>query len=314
MGAYVVRRLVQFSLVIGVASLVVFITLYVAADPVSTMLPIGTSEEVVERFREDLGMNDPVLERFGSFVADAVRGDFGESTWLGTPAFAATLERVPATAVILLPATLLGLLVGSAFGILAATRPGSWWDNLVNALSFAAISMAEFWLASMLVLLFAVQLDLLPTSGRDGLASYVLPVSVLAIRPMAYVAQMMRTSMVAESGRPYVTTARAKGLGERAVDVKHKLRNASIPVITLAIYDLGNRFVGAAVVVEIVFAWPGFGRLAVGALEQGDLFLVQSVVFVAAVVTAGLNLIADLLLFTLDPRSRQAVISAKARR
>ena len=305
---FLAKRMSQFVLVVLLASSIVFVALQVATDPVNTILPPGASESAREALRGELGLDRPVIVQYASFLRGAVSGDLGNSIWLRRAAMPATLERVPATLALALPATLVGLVVGGTLGLIAGFRPGSLLDNFVNFFTYLSMSIAEFWLGIILILLLAVQMGLLPTGGYAIDARYMLmPVLVLAVRPLAHTAQMMRSSIIREGGAQYVMTARAKGASGLRVGVGHMLRNAAIPVLTLGIYDLSRLFGGAAVAIEVVFAWPGIGRLAVGALERGDVFLVQSIVLVAAVVVAGLNLIGDLLNFWLDPRTRVVV-------
>ncbi|GGU97497.1 ABC transporter permease [Actinomadura cremea] len=312
MVRYLIQRIAQFALVILGATAVVFVAMYVATDPARTALPVGTPDEDVEAFRRQLGLDEPLLVQYLSFLWDAVRGDFGTSIWLGRPALDLVLESLPATAALALPATLIGVLLGVGCGVLVSMRPGSRLDNAVNVLGYGLISLAEFWLAIMLIMLVAVQFDLVPTAALPGHpASLILPVAILAIRPFAHQTQMMRSSMIAERGRQYVTTARSKGLSETRVALRHMLRNAAIPSVSLGVYELSRLFVGTAVAIEIVFAWPGIGRLAAEALERGDIFVVQAVVVVAVVVVASLNLVADLLSFWLDPRTRTELRSTR---
>jgi peptide/nickel transport system permease protein len=314
MALFIVRRLLQLVLVVLVASFVVFVALYVATNPVDSVLPLGAPQEAKDAMVAQLGLDRPWWVQYFDFLAHAVTGDFGQSTWLGTSAFGAVMERLPYTIMLAIPATLIGALIGVVAGAVAASRPGSWIDNLITVLTYGSISIAEFWLAIMLVLVFAVQFRMVPTtSDPTDPVSMIMPIIALGLRPMAHIAQMMRSSMIVEADRPYVMTARSKGLRERAVLTRHMMRNAAIPVVTLAIYDLSRIFAGTAVVVELVFAWPGIGRLAIDALERGDIFLVQSVVIVAAVITALLNLVADLLMFTLDPRTRAAIMPVRRR-
>lgn len=308
MTKYLLWRLLQFTLVILGATTVVFFAIYVAVDPVRVMLPIGTPEHVVESFRQELGLDRTLLAQFGTFLWGVVRLDFGESLWLGGDAMQHVLERLPATAKIVLWATLIGVTLGWALGMIASRWPNRAADRIVTSLGYLTISVPEFWVAIMLIWLFAVNLGWFPSAGYGtGWRHAALPIAVLCLRPLGRTAQMTRTSMAVEERRQYVLTAVAKGVPESRISLRHKLRNASMPITTIIFYDLGRLFVGTAVVVEAVFAWPGLGFLATNALQRGDLFLVQAAVFVAAVITAGLNLVADGLYFWLDPRTRATV-------
>ncbi|MFC5210372.1 ABC transporter permease [Pseudonocardia sulfidoxydans] len=249
-----------------------------------------------------------MLVQLGTFFAKAVHFDFGESLWQGGSAIGSVLAHLPATLLIAIPAVVLGAAAGLVLGTVAARRPDSGLAQALNVFAYGVISVAEFWVGLMLILIFAVIMGWLPTGGYDPKpATLVLPVLVLAMKPFAQIFQLTQSTMVTEYGKQYVMAARAKGLGEVAVAREHVIRNAAIPVVTLGFYELGRVFVGTAVIVEVVFAWPGIGRLAVGALEHGDVFLVQAIVAVAAIVVAGLNLGADLLYFRLDPRTRSVL-------
>lgn len=308
MHRFIINRLVQFAFVIIGASLISHIAMFVATDPARTALPVGTPPEAMEAFRAQHGLDDPVWLQYLRFVWNALHGDLGTSLWLNRPALDVVLESLPATAAIAIPATIIGSTLGIAVGVASSMRPGSVFDHIGNITSFGLISLAEFWLASVLILLFAVQLGWLPASAADAsLASFVLPVAVLAIRPFAHQLQMMRASMLTERTKEYVNTARSKGLSERKLSYRHVLRNAAIPSVTLSTYELSRIFVGTAVAIEVVFAWPGIGQLAAEALSRGDVFLVQAVVVVAALIVGLLNLMADLINYWMDPRARQTV-------
>jgi peptide/nickel transport system permease protein len=310
---YFLQRLLHFAVVVLGASVVVFVLTNVLVDPVTKLLPIGQAHtQAADQMRQQLGLNDPLIVQYLRFVWHALGGDFGESTWLNEPALQAAVDRLPATMLIAIPATVIGGLLGCVAGIVAARRPASILDHVVGVVSYGLISLAEFWVAIMLVLVFAVHLGWLPTSGYAvSLQSLVLPVAVLAIRPFAHTTQMMRSCMIAESGRPYSMTARSKGLSERRVVFVHLLRNAAIPVITVILYDLARIFAGTAVIVEAVYAWPGIGSLAIGALDRSDIYLVSAIALTAAVVVAFLNLLGDILNYWLDPRLRLSSLGAR---
>ncbi|MDA3038759.1 MAG: ABC transporter permease [Actinomycetota bacterium] len=308
MARYLIGRIAQFVIVIGGALLITFLALHLVADPAILGLPVGTPQEAVDAFNEKHGFNDDLLTQFGRFLGDAVRGDFGDSLWLGGDALGHVFDRLPATLMLTVPAVLGGGLLGVTLGSISARRPESGLANGLNVFSYSVISIAEFWLAIMLVLVFAVNITWLPTAGYDPKPQVmILPILVLSLRPFAQNFQLTQATMSAEYGKPYVLAARAKGLSEGQVARRHVLRNVAVPVVTLLLFELGRVFVGTAIIVEIVFAWPGIGRLAANALFQGDVFLVQAVVVVAALATASLNLLADLFYFAIDPRTRHLV-------
>lgn len=295
-------------LVIWGASLIVFLAFHVVADPVRTMLPLGTPETTIDRVREDLGLNDPMVTQYVHFLDDVVHGDFGESLWLRQPAFAAALARVPVTAFLVVSATLIGAIVGTTLGIIASLKPGSIADLIVNVFTYLMVSLPHYWLAILFVMFFSLQLGILPTSGYGpDIRFAVLPVMTLSLIPLGRTAQLVRASMIDESQKQYVTMARGKGMSPVRAAARHQLRNVALPLLTLLFYDLGHLFVGESVIVETIFAWPGIGRLAVGALNRGDVFLAQAIVVIAAFVIASSNLVADLLALRMDPRVRDSL-------
>jgi peptide/nickel transport system permease protein len=237
------------------------------------------------------------------FLWRVVHGDLGQSLWLGQPALQAVLERVPVTGTLVVSAVILGTVLGVTLGVVASYRPGGWIDNFINALSYIFISIAPFWLALMAILFFGVRLGWFSTEGFAWDADHlVLPILTLAIVPTGHVAQVTRSLMIAEGRKQYLTTARAKGLSEPQIAIRHQLRNVSLPIITLVFYDFARLFVGDALIVEVVFSIQGVGGLAAGALERGDIFLAQAAVIVASVIVALATVTADLICMRMDPR------------
>lgn len=267
------------------------------------MLPITSSQVEYEQLRAKLGFYDPVYIRLLRFMQGAVRFDFGKSLWQGVPAMQLVLERLDATAMLSLSAIGIAALIGIPFGTLAALKPGSKLDRFCTLSSLTGVSIADFWLGLMLILLFAVNLRLLPTSGF-GWKELILPALTLSARPIGRIALVTRSAMLDELNRPYVTTARAKGLFEGKVVFSHALKNASLTVVTLCGYEIGRIFAGYAVIVETIFGWPGIGQLAVQSISKDDLPVVQAVVFIAAIIVVLLNIIIDLCYAFLDPRIR----------
>ena len=267
------------------------------------MLRPEATEEQVQALREELGLDDPILVQFARYMGDLARGDFGDSLWQRVPALPIVFDRLPATlylaAITLAVAVPLALLLG----IVSAVRPRSLADRVVTVVSLAGVSVADFWLGLMLILLFAVELGWLPTSGYGGLNFVVLPAAALAIRPMGRISQVVRSAMLDEMGRPYVTTARAKGLGERVVVFYHTLKNSAIPIVTL-MGDEAASLLNGAVVIETLFGWPGIGILLIQAIERRDLPLIEATAIVIAVMIVGVNLLVDLTYTLIDPRVR----------
>jgi peptide/nickel transport system permease protein len=300
---YIVRKLAHtFFVAFGVVTLV-FVALRMSGDPAATMLPGDASIDELRDLRHALGLDQPLHVQYVKFLASAITGDFGTSLRHQEPAMALVMERLPATLELAFAALLLSVAVGLPLGIVAALRRGRLADIL--AMAFAVVGQATpyFWMGIMLILVFAVELQWVPTSGRGGLERLVLPAVTLGTHFMAVLARLTRTSMLEVLGQNYVTTARAKGLAERAVILVHALKNAAVPVVTLIGLQFGT-LLGGAVVTETIFAWPGVGRLAVQSIFVRDYPVVQAGVFVLALSFVAINLLVDLLYGWLDPRTR----------
>lgn len=304
--AYFIRRLLQSILVIIGVSVVVFIITRAIGDPARMMLPLEASDEEVEAFRDRMGFNDPIYVQFWDWAKNAIRGDFGDSLWQRTPAIDLVLERMPATLLLCSTAITLAVLGSLPLGTLAALRPRSWLDKITTSISLIGVCIPDFWLGLMLILIFAVAVHIFFTSGYGTPRHLVLPAVALAARPWGRITQIVRTSMMDEMHRTYMVTARAKGLSEQKVIVSHALKNASIPIVTLAAWELTRMLAGYTIVIETVFAWPGFGQLALQAIERRDLTLIQADVFVVALIVVAMNIIIDFIYAALDPRVRLA--------
>lgn len=299
---FAIRRILYGLLVMLVVTATVFFVTRLLTDPVQVMLPLDATPEDRETLRAALGLTDPLGRQFINFIGDLVRLDFGLSYWQRVPALGLVLDRIPATFQLVAAGTILGLAVFVPLGIVASLRPGGWLDRVLVTVSLFGVSMPQFWLGTMLILLFAVTLGWLPTSGSGGLRFLVLPAVTLALTSGGRVAQITRSSMIDQLNRPYVTTLRAKGMGSIHILRRHVLRNALVPIITLSAYEIAYALAGYAVIVETVFAWPGIGRLAIQAVTQRDIVLLQAVVFVAAFLIVVTNILADLLYKAADPR------------
>lgn len=305
--AFLARRIGHVVVVVLAATVIVFLLMQALGDPVAAMLPLGTSNDQIQAVRETLGLNDPLIVQYWRFISHAVRGDFGTSLWLGTPAFRSAVDTVPKTFMLVVPASIIGVGLGSILGMRAGSRPGSVIDRIVTSVSFFMISIAEFWLGLMLIYVFAARLGWVYSGGYGtDLKHIALPIVVLTIRPFAHAIQVMRASVIQEQRTAYVMTARSRGASERRILFRHILPNASLAVIAVAFYDLSRLFV-AGTIVEVVFTWPGLGRLAVNALQHGDIPLIEAAVVMAAAIVSILNLIGDLVVFKLDPRTRDAL-------
>ena len=304
MRAYLLRRLWQSALTLVGVSLLVFVILRVIpGDPAKMLLPEGAPQSAVEELNRALGLREPLWVQYGIFLRSVVRGDFGQSFQYRAPALRVVVERVPATIQLALAAMVLTVVFGVSIGVLAAVRRGSGYDYAGTVLAVLGQSLPNFWLGIMLILLFGVTLRWLPTSGFQGASYLVLPSITLAAFPTALVARLTRSSLLEILGQDYVRTGRAKGLGERAVILRHALRNATIPLLTLIGLQIGT-LLGGAVITESVFAWPGMGKLVVDAIFFRDFPVVQTVLILSATLFVAINLLVDLLYTVLDPRIR----------
>jgi ABC-type dipeptide/oligopeptide/nickel transport system permease component len=285
-------------------SLLVFVVLRVLpGDPAKMLLPDGAPQSAVDELNRQLGLHEPLHVQYGIFIRSVVRGDFGQSFQYRAPALRVVTERIAATAELALAALILTVAIGVSLGILAAVRRGTRYDYASTFLAVLGQSLPNFWLGIMLILLFGVALRWLPTSGFESWRHIVLPAITLAAFPTALVARLTRSSMLEILGRDYIRTGRAKGLAERSVVLRHALRNAAVPVLTVLGLQIGT-LLGGAVITESVFAWPGMGKLVVDAIFFRDFPVVQTVLIFSATIFVGLNLVVDLLYTVIDPRIR----------
>jgi peptide/nickel transport system permease protein len=284
-------------------ALAVFLLGHLSGDPVRLMVPDTATEADIAQLRHALGLDRPLPVQFFDFVFRAARGDLGESLRYREPALLLVLERMPATAQLSAAAMAIALVVAVPAGILSATRRGSWIDALTSVVSVVGQSLPAFWIGIMLIIVFAVQLRMLPAAGRGDPGSLVLPAVTLGLWPMARIARILRSSILEVLHEDYVRTAYSKGLRESTVLMRHVLRNASIPVLTVTALTFGS-LLGGTVITESVFAWPGVGRLALEAISNRDFPLMQATVFVVAVVFVIINFAVDLMYVWLDPRIR----------
>ena len=299
------RRLAQALAVLFGVSIVVFLLLRLSGDPTSLMLPLEATPEEREAMRRQLGLDEPIFLQYLDFVWRAVQGDLGGSLRGGGPALELVLERLPATALLAGSAMLLAILIAFPIGVIAALKPGSALDRASTTFALFGQSIPNFWFGLILILIFAVQLRLLPTGGMGGFANLILPTVTLAFWSAARTARLIRSGMIEALSQDYVRTAKAKGLSRFTVVVRHGLRNVMLPVVTVIGLDLAV-LLGGAVVTETVFAWPGVGRLVVDSIAQRDFPVVQAAVLVIAVIYVVVNLVVDLLYTVLDPRTRVA--------
>lgn len=309
MSGYILRRmLATIPTLLGVAFLVFLITRLTPGDPARQIAGAEASQEEVAELRHELGLDRPVLLQFGSFLADATRGDLGRSLLTNRPVGGELASRFPTTFKVTTVAMVIALLVGMPLGIASAARKHSPVDALATVVALFGVSMPLFWTAIMGILLFSVKLQWLPVGGLhgpiwtvEGLKAYVLPCFTLSLIPIALIARLTRSSMLEVLNREYVIVARAKGLAERRVVLRHVLRNAMLPIVTFVGLQYGF-LLGGAVVTETIFALPGVGRLVVTSIGQRDYPIIQGAILMIAVIFVAINLVVDLLYAWLDPR------------
>lgn len=301
MKGYVIRRILQSIIVILGISVIVFIISHLTGDPTDLLLPPEATEQDRALLREQLGLDRSMVVQFMEFLENLVKGDFGDSFRHQTPALSLIMTALPATIKLTCAAMLLSVVVAVPLGIVSAVKRGSLYDRLGMVVALLGQSMPVYWAGLMLILLFAVKLRLLPSTGGEGIWSLVLPACTLGMFSTAAIARFTRSSMLDVLEMDYVRTARIKGIPEYLVVLKHAFKNASIPVITMTSLQLGRMLAGT-VIVETIFSYPGLGRMAVQAIYNRDYPVVQAAVFVASVMFVVINLLVDILYTYIDPR------------
>ncbi|HEY0930707.1 MAG TPA: ABC transporter permease [Gemmatimonas sp.] len=299
------RALLSIPTLFGVL-VVVFMLLYVApGDPVQAMVGERADAATIERLRAELRLDDPLPTQFAHYAGGILTGDLGRSYITNRPILTDIAERFPRTLQLAGAAMLLATVLGVSIGALAAVRPHSWFDRVALATTYLGISFPVYWIGLLLILFFAVTLRWLPASGYGRPEFLVLPALALGSRSIAYLARVTRSAMLEVLGADFVRTARAKGLTERAVVVRHALRNALMPVVTVIGLDFGAYLTGS-ILTETIFSWPGIGRYVVMAISRRDLPAVQGSVLFLSVVFVMVNLLTDLTYGRIDPRARKA--------
>ncbi|AMW04200.1 ABC transporter permease [Gemmatimonas phototrophica] len=304
MLALLARRLMLSVPTLAGVLVVVFLLLYVApGDPVQAMVGERADAATMARLRAELKLDAPLPVQFANYAGNILRGDLGRSYITNRPIVTDIAERFPRTMLLAGAAMLLATITGVTLGVLAAVRPNGWFDRLALASTYLGISFPVYWIGLLLILLFAVTLRWLPASGYGRIEFLVLPALALGSRSIAYLARVTRSSMLDVLGADFVRTARAKGLTERAVVVRHALRNALIPVVTVIGLDFGAYLTGS-ILTETIFSWPGIGRYVVMAISRRDLPAVQGSVLFLSLVFVLVNLLTDMAYRKVDPRVR----------
>jgi ABC-type dipeptide/oligopeptide/nickel transport system permease component len=301
---YLVRRLLlTIPVLIGVATLVFALIHLVPGDPAQSMLGESASPEDVVRLRQSLGLDDPLLVQYKSFLTGILRGDLGTSLRYGTPVTSEIRSRLARTAQLALAAMAVALAVAIPLGILAAVFRGTAIDHAAMTVALAGISMPNFWLGPLLAILFAVVLGWLPVAGTGTIWHLVLPAVTLGAALSAILARMTRASVLEELREPYVIAARARGLSRARAVLRHAFRNSLIPIVTIVGLQFGAVLTGT-IITETIFAWPGVGRLLIQAINFRDYPLVQGCILFISVTYVAMNLLTDLTYGLLDPRIR----------
>jgi ABC-type dipeptide/oligopeptide/nickel transport system permease component len=302
MRRFLLRRLLlTLPVLFGVVTLVFSFIHLVPGDPVQIMLGEGAQATDVEQLRHRLGLDQPVLKQYARYLKDLLRGDLGVSFRFGEPVTRIIASRYPATLQLASLALVVGILIAVPAGVLAATRPGSWLDRTITSTTLLGISLPNFVSGPLAIIVFSILLGWLPVSGRLGPAHYILPAATLGAALSAILTRMVRAGMIEELQEEYVKTARAKGLPESKVLLKHALKNSLIPVVTVIGLQFGTLLAGA-IITETIFSWPGIGRLTIQAINSRDYPLVQGCILMIATTYVAVNLLTDLVYGFLDPR------------
>ena len=326
MVSFILKRILQLIPVLLGISIMVFLLLYlIPGDPAMTLLGQDASAEEIDRFKEQMGLNKPFFIQLGLFLLNLLKGDLGNSIFQDLPVIEIVMNHLPATLELATVALIIALLIAIPVGIISAVKQFSWVDYTSMFFAQLGVSIPVFWLGLMMILLFSVELNILPSFGRgeplllslgqtiktgnlyyfvDSLKHIIMPALALGLMSAAFITRMVRSSMLEVLKEDYVRTAEAKGVRTFFVIIKHAFRNALIPIVTIVGLQFGN-LLGGAIVTETVFAWPGIGRLVITAISQRDFPLVQGTVLVIALVFALINLFVDILYSLINPKIQQ---------
>lgn len=303
MRRYLLKRILQIIPVLLIITLIVFLLVNVAGDPTSSMLPIDATEEDREALREAMGLNRPLYIQYADFLGKAVTGDFGDSYRYGTPAVGLALQRIPVSVQLAGAALLFAIILAIPLGILSAQFANSPFDIIVSGISVLGRAMPNFWVGIMLILLFAVNLKILPVSGSGTLPHLVLPALTLSIQTASQIIPLIRSNMLSIMNEDYIRTARSKGMRNLRVICVHAFKNALVPVITIVALQIPG-LIGGALITETVFAWPGLGQLLIQSINNQDMSVVQVCILMISLITLVANLLADIVYCLVDPRIR----------
>ena len=303
MGKYLARRIIYSCISMAGLIVLVFFLARLTGNPADLYLPINTPQDVRQEFSQSHGFNDPALAQFERFVINLAHLDLGDSLRQQRPALDIVFEAFPITLKLSASAMVLVMAISIVAGALAARRPNGVFDRIVSLIALGSASVPTFWLAIVGVLIFAVRLRWLPTSGMGDFSHWILPLMVLIVRPCGIIVQVARSSMIDALSSAYVKTARAKGVCKRTIVFVHALRNAMLPVMTVA-GDQAAGMINGAVIVEMIFGFPGIGKLMIDSISNREFVIVQAAVIVVAVTIFLMNFLIDLAYVALDPRIR----------
>lgn len=302
MGRFALRRVAYGIVVMFFVTLVVFVTTRLIGNPADTLLPLTATQQQRQAFTHQLGLDRPIPIQFVHYIGRVAHLDFGNSLLQSRPALDIVLNRLPNTFELVGFGIAIAILLAIPLGVLAALRPGSLLDKTTVVVSLSGLSVAQVWLGLLLILVFAAELKVLPSAGIGGFEHLILPGVTLAFPALGRLVMLTRSTMIDELNAQYVQTARAKGLPEWRVVGLHALRNAAIPILTLAGWELIRALAGFSVVVETVFAWPGVGYLAFQSIQQNDVILLQAIVTVMGFLIVAINVGLDLTFKAIDRR------------
>lgn len=311
MTKYIINRLLMvIPVILGVTFMVFFIVNLAPGDPARLIIGADATQEAVDHVREQLGLDNNIFIRFFQYLLGMLHGDLGTSYYSGKSVVLTYFERFPATMSMAFWTVLIGMIVSIPLGIISAVRQYSWIDNFGMVFALIAVSMPNFWLGILLILVFSLQLGILPSGGNDAWYSVILPAATIGMQMFAVMTRMTRSSMLDVIRQDYIKTARAKGLREFVVVMKHAFRNALIPIVTI----IGTMFIslmGGAVAVECVFSWPGVGRLIMDSILKRDLPMVIGCITLTTIIVCLLNLVVDIIYAFVDPKIKASYSSTK---
>ena len=303
MQRHLVSSLIQSFAVLVAVLILVFFMVRITGDPAALMMAKEASPEQIQAFRHEMGFDRPLVAQFFDYVSKVVTGNFGDSLHYRVPALPLILERLPATLELATVALLMAVIVGVPLGLIGGSSPGSKWDFVARAVGLLGQATPSYWLALMLILVFAVQLGLFPTFGRSGPRSVILPAFALSISTMGSLVRLTRSAVLEVRQEDYVRTAFSKGLSPQRVYLRHVLQNVAIPLVSVIGIQFGY-MLGGSIYIETIFAWPGMGRIVAESVSNRDFPLVQAIAFFTSVVIIVLNFLTDLAYGWFDPRIR----------